>query len=403
MSIIPDLIFLLILIIYLVITVKKKQPVDLKVLVIWLGLSLLLDTGISISKYQPREIIITSFIVLVGCWLLSYLIIRKDKRRLLAGYVCNVSLVMTVGYIGLLTFTLKTLTPVIFSIAIILIGLLFLIFGGYALIIFFFWNARIVLKKESRTLGNMLTLLLGIASVCLILVQHFLIQENKVLAYLYSILVALLIYFFFTFLTMLTSSILFNVIKPKLDKDYLIILGAGLLDGEHVTPLLAGRIDAGIAFYHKQLLKTGKRAILVMSGGQGGDEKIPEAVAMSNYALTKGVSTADIVLEDKSKTTLENLKFSKKILDDRSQGERYQSAFVSNDYHIFRAGVFARLVGLNSDGIGSRTARYFLPNAFIREYIAMILMYKKRHIVACLGLIIIAILLIIVDLNFVIK
>ena len=249
MSIIPDLIFLLILIIYLVITVKKKQPVDLKVLVIWLGLSLLLDTGISISKYQPREIIITSFTVLLGCWLLSYLIIRKDKRRLLAGYVCNVSLVMTVGYIGLLTFTLKTLTPVIFSIAIILIGLLFLIFGGYALIIFFFWSARIVLKKESRTLGNMLTLLLGIASVCLILVQHFLIQENKVLAYLYSILVALLIYFFFTFLTMLTSSILFNVIKPKFDKDYLIILGAGLLDGERVTPLLAGRVDAGIAFF----------------------------------------------------------------------------------------------------------------------------------------------------------
>ena len=403
MSLIPDLILLLILVIYLVITVKQKRPVDLKVLVMWLGVTLLVDTGISISKYHPKEILIISFIVLLGCWLLSYLIIRKDRRRLLAGYVCNVSLVMTVAYIGLLTVTLETLMPLLFSIVIILVGLLFLVFGGYALIIFFFWNARIVLKKESRTLGNMLTLLLGIASVCLILMQHFLIQENKLLAYLYSILVALLIYFFFTFLTMLTSSILFNVIKPKLDKDYLIILGAGLLDGERVTPLLAGRIDAGIAFYHKQLLKTGKHALLIMSGGQGGDEKIPEAVAMRHYALSKGVPNADILIEDQSKTTFENLKFSKKILDDRNQGSKYQSAFVSNDYHIFRAGIFARLVGLNSDGIGSRTARYFLPNAFIREYIAMILMYKKRHIVACLGLISIAILLIIVDLNFVIK
>ena len=138
MSIIPDLILLLSLVIYLVVRVKQKQPVDLKVLVIWLGLSLLLDTGISIIKYQPREIIITSFTVLLGCWLLSYLIIRKDKRRLLAGYVCNVSLVMTVAYIGLLTATLETLMPLIFSIVIILTGLLFLIFGGYALIIFFF-------------------------------------------------------------------------------------------------------------------------------------------------------------------------------------------------------------------------------------------------------------------------
>ena len=240
MSIIPDLLLLLSLVIYLVVRVKQKQPVDLKVLVIWLGLSLLLDTGISIIKYQPREIIITSFTVLLGCWLLSYLIIRKDKRRLLAGYVCNVSLVMTVAYIGLLTATLETLMPLIFSIVIILTGLLFLIFGGYALIIFFFWNARIVLKKESRTLGNMLTLLLGIAGVGLILLQHFINQDHKILAYLYSIFIALLIYFFFTFLTMLTSSILFNVIKPKFDKDYLIILGAGLLDGERVTPLLAG-------------------------------------------------------------------------------------------------------------------------------------------------------------------
>ncbi len=202
---------------------------------------------------------------------------------------------------------------------------------------------------------------------------------------------------------MLTSSILFNVIKPKFDKDYLIILGAGLLDGERVTPLLAGRVDAGIAFYHKQFLKTGKRAMLVMSGGQGSDEKIPESIAMRNYALSKGVADSDILLEDQSSTTLENLKFSKKILDSRSNGVRYQSAFVSNDYHIFRAGVFARLVGLNSDGIGSRTARYFLPNAFIREYIAMVLMYKKRHIAACLGVIIIAILFIIVDLNYVIR
>lgn len=403
MSIIPDLLLLLSLVIYLVVRVKQKQPVDLKFLVIWLGLSLLLDTGISIIKYQPREIIITSFTVLLGCWLLSYLIIRKDKRRLLAGYVCNVSLVMTVAYIGLLTATLETLMPLIFSIVIILTGLLFLIFGGYALIIFFFWNARIVLKKESRTLGNMLTLLLGIAGICLILMQRFINQDHKVLAYLYSMFIAILVYFFFTFLTMLTSSILFNVIKPKFDKDYLIILGAGLLDGERVTPLLAGRVDAGIAFYHKQFLKTGKRAMLVMSGGQGSDEKIPESIAMRNYALSKGVADSDILLEDQSSTTLENLKFSKKILDSRSNGVRYQSAFVSNDYHIFRAGVFARLVGLNSDGIGSRTARYFLPNAFIREYIAMLLMYKKRHIAACLGVIIIAILFIIVDLNYVIR
>lgn len=399
----PDVILLLMLLMYVVLVIMKKWRFDLKWLVIWLGLTLLVDTGISISRDPSNELLSISFIVLLCSWLIAYLIIRKDRRRLLAGYMFNVCLVLTVGYIGLLTIALNTLLPLLFAIVFVVLGLLLLIFGGVTLIIFFFWNARIVLKKESRTLGNMLTLLLGIGGVALMLMQYLVIQNNTVLAYMFAILTAILIYFFFTFLTMLTSSFLFNVIKPKFDKDYLIVLGAGLLNGEQVTPLLAGRIDAGIAFIHQQLSKTGKRAILVMSGGQGSDEKIPEALAMRNYALSKGVADTDILLEDKSSTTLENLRFSKKILDDRSKGVSYQSAFVSNDYHIFRAGVFARLVGLNSDGIGSRTARFFLPNAFIREYIAMILMYKKRHIAACLGLIIIAILLVIIDLKYVIR
>lgn len=400
MIIIPDLILLLVLLSYFVLIFKKKQRFKLTYLVIWLGLSLLVDTGISISKDFDNALLNISFIVLLCCWLIAYLIIRKDRRRLFAGYVFNVSLLLTASYIGLLALALKTLLPLLFAIGFVVIGLLFLLFGGFTLIVFFFWNARIVLEKESRTLGNMLTLFLGIGGVCLILAQHFLIQNNRILGHIYAILTAVLSYFFFTFLTMLTSSFLFNVIKPKFDKDYLIILGAGLLNGEQVTPLLAGRIDAGIAFYHQQLLKTGKRAMLVMSGGQGADEKIPESVAMRNYALSKGVLDSDILIENKSKTTFENLKFSKSILDRRQQGADYQSAFVSNDYHIFRAGVFARLVGLNSDGIGSRTARYFLPNAFIREYIEMMLMYKKRHIVACLGLIMIAVMLIIIELNF---
>ncbi len=88
-------------------------------------------------------------------------------------------------------------------------------------------------------------------------------------------------------------------------------------------------------------------------------------------------------------------------MDERSQGEPNQSAFVSNDYHIFRAGLFAKKVGLNSDGIGSRTARYFLPNAFIREFVAIILMHKKRHIVFTVLLLILIAAIIVINVKFV--
>ena len=56
------------------------------------------------------------------------------------------------------------------------------------------------------------------------------------------------------------------------------------------------------------------------------------------------------------------------------------SHFTTNNYHLFRAGLFARMAGLKADGIG---AKPLLPNAFIREFIAIVVMYKRRHIIVC--------------------
>ena len=58
------------------------------------------------------------------------------------------------------------------------------------------------------------------------------------------------------------------------------------------------------------------------------------------------------------------------------------SHFTTNNYHLFRAGLFARMAGLKADGIGAKPL-LFLPNAFIREFIAIVVMYKRRHIIVC--------------------
>jgi uncharacterized SAM-binding protein YcdF (DUF218 family) len=62
-------------------------------------------------------------------------------------------------------------------------------------------------------------------------------------------------------------------------------------------------------------------------------------------------------------------RFSKEIME-REKPSGYHAIFTSNNYHIFRAGMYAEDVGLKIDGIGSKTARYYLPNAFLREFIA---------------------------------
>ena len=173
---------------------------------------------------------------------------------------------------------------------------------------------------------------------------------------------------------------LFN--HPKYIQDFIIVLGAGLINGEKVTPLLAKRIDRAIQFYRKQSEETLSPPQLLMSGGQGPDEKVPESQAMREYALEQGIPAEDILMEAQSTNTLENMRFSKEIME-REKPSGYHAIFTSNNYHIFRAGMYAEDVGLKIDGIGSKTARYYLPNAFLREFIAVALMNKRLHLFIC--------------------
>jgi uncharacterized SAM-binding protein YcdF (DUF218 family) len=57
-------------------------------------------------------------------------------------------------------------------------------------------------------------------------------------------------------------------------------------------------------------------------------------------------------------------------------GQPYSCLLVTSNYHVLRAVILARSLGLNAQGIGSPTALYYLPAAFIREYIAVIFRYR---------------------------
>jgi uncharacterized SAM-binding protein YcdF (DUF218 family) len=54
---------------------------------------------------------------------------------------------------------------------------------------------------------------------------------------------------------------------------------------------------------------------MIVSGGQGSDEGIPEAEAMAAYLTERGFPAARLACEDRSRTTEENLAFSKAIMD----------------------------------------------------------------------------------------
>ena len=179
---------------------------------------------------------------------------------------------------------------------------------------------------------------------------------------------------------------------PKFDKDCIIILGCQIKKDGTLTKLLKGRVDRAIEFSKMQKEKTGKDIIFVPSGGKGNDEVISETQAMKNYIMEQGIEEGNILIEDKSKNTFENIKFSNKLINDKVKNAKI--AFSTTNYHVFRAGTIAKSQNINIEGIGAKTKSYFWVNAFIREFIATLFSEKKKHIVVICSIIVLAIFMI---------
>ena len=206
--------------------------------------------------------------------------------------------------------------------------------------------------------------------------------ESMILNGIYIYVTLVVLYFICIGVSYLAASTLniINLLPRKLD--YVVVLGAGLI-GERVTPLLASRIRTGIKIYSKH---PGSK--LIMSGGQGADEVVSEAFAMKSYALEQGVSEKDIIMEDKSTNTEENIKFSKRLMKDANS----RFALVTNYYHVYRALVLAKTLGFRCIGYGAPTKFYFTLNAFIREFIGYLYLKRKVHSVVIVSLTILFIL-----------
>lgn len=124
-------------------------------------------------------------------------------------------------------------------------------------------------------------------------------------------------------------------------EDAVIVLGAGIR-GDKPSRTLRNRLDRAIEYHSKN-----PDAYIVVSGGQGYNEEYTEAFVMEKYLVSKGVDPSVIIKEDRSTSTQENFKFSKDILDSLMVGD-YTVAFISNDFHIYRAERYAASVGLKS-------------------------------------------------------
>ena len=161
--------------------------------------------------------------------------------------------------------------------------------------------------------------------------------------------------------------------------DYIIILGARV-KGEKPAKSLMERIKAATEY-----LKENPEVKVIATGGKGKNEGIAEGVAIKRELLKNGISEDRIILEDKSKNTVENFRFSLEKIRNSENGKNKNSEnngnrkikvlIVTNDYHIFRSKNIARKVGFdNKDyeiyGLPAKTPLISILQSYFREFLS---------------------------------
>lgn len=304
--------------------------------------------------------------------LIFLLFFMSDRRRLFNAYLFSINL----GLLLLISaFLLVVRTELWFNQQIaIIVFVVISIFVFLSIIfssIFLLFNGRQMMAFEGKRLANLLSLLYGLFIIGA-LALHFLpyFPGNDILIYLTDF---ALFYMTFLYLSYVSYGTFCNLFPVRKEPDAIIILGSGLI-GDKVPPLLAQRLEKGKAVYEQFK----KRPKLIVSGGQGSDELIAEAEAMARYLMEHGVPEDAILIENRSRTTFENLTFSKRILEEEGLDKRV--LVVTNSFHALRAGVFMRRLKIPGRSIGSRTAFYYLPSAWIRETVGLVSLYWKWHV-----------------------
>ncbi|MFI0877409.1 YdcF family protein [Streptomyces parvus] len=256
--------------------------------------------------------------------------------------------------------------------------------GSVALLVlvcFLFLNGVRMLRKEGRSPSNLLSLLaaLAILGVVALLVTAAVLR-TPVLIGVATAAGGLAVYFSFLFLCFVCYAFLYGRLRVRRKADFVVVLGSGLIGGSTVPPLLASRLKRGQAV-HARLAERGASPVLITSGGQGPDEKLPESHAMADHLVARGFPAELIEREDRSTNTEENLRFSKEIME--AAKPDYRCVVVTNNYHAFRAALTARRVGIQGQVVGSPTAAYFWPNATLREFTAILVDYRQSNAAMC--------------------
>jgi uncharacterized SAM-binding protein YcdF (DUF218 family) len=265
-------------------------------------------------------------------------------------------------------------------------------------------NGVVMLRRERLRPANLLSLLGGAAVFAVIGLDIAADRAGSVKLTLFDTAANLVFgYVSFLLVSYVCYALVYGLVARAGGADFVIVLGAGLRPDGGVPPLLASRLERGHAVWAALDRRTAsarrpvperpvserpappddgaRRPLLIVSGGKGEDERRSEASAMASYLTERGVPAGRLLLEDQSRNTEQNLRFSKAIMDELQPGAK--AVVVTSDFHAFRAALIARQLGLRAQVTGARVAGYYRPSGALREFAAVFLRYRVVNLAVC--------------------
>ena len=310
----------------------------------------------------------------VAALVLHLLYRRRNSRSLLtAGF-----LVAAVVLLGFSLFEAGTRYPRALGVALVValgLGSLLVVVLAVLLVA----SGIVTVRREGFGLSTSLSLALGLLLLVAPLVTLLVAGLRTGVAYAVALaLTFAMAYAGLTFAVFLTFAFAQGRrTVPERAPGTIVVLGSRVIDGR-VPPLLASRLDRALDLYRSTRAQTGAAPLLITSGGQGSDEVRSESDAMSEYLLARGADPADVRGEDRSTSTRENLRFSREVQQRAGRGGPV--VVVTNNFHVLRAALHARRLGIDADVVGSPTARYYTPNAVVREFVATVVDQRRMHL-----------------------
>ena len=156
--------------------------------------------------------------------------------------------------------------------------------------------------------------------------------------------------------------------------DAIIVLGARV-DENGPSGSLRQRINAARVY-----LEENPDTVCIASGGQGEDEPMSEAECIRDHLVAGGIDADRILLEDRSTSTEENMRYSLPML--RSPETDVESVgIVTNDFHVFRALCLARKNGgFTFYGVPARSTVFGFIHYAMREFFTLSVSLVRGYI-----------------------